>query len=104
MLKIEYKDDYERIQIIEEETLQGFFLVEDCIQENLKYLVFREMPNPIPDTTYVPTLEEKINLQIAQNTAETIEVITLLNEMQRIEQAQSNAELIELIMTLQGGM
>ncbi|WIV11368.1 hypothetical protein [Proteiniborus sp. MB09-C3] len=51
-----------------------------------------------------PTLEEKINLQIAQNTAETLEVIAILNEMQRIEQAQSSAELIELIISLQGGM
>jgi len=41
-------------------------------------------------------------LMIAQNTAEILGVITLLNEQQKLEQAQSNAELIELIMSMGG--
>jgi len=57
----------------------------------------------IPESPKEPTLEEKINLQIAQNTAETLEVLTTLNEMQKIEQAQSNAEMIELILSLNNG-
>lgn len=42
-------------------------------------------------------------LIIAENTAETLEVVSFLNEQAKVEQAQSNAELIELIMML-GGM
>ncbi len=42
-------------------------------------------------------------LIIAENTTETLEVVSFLNEQQKVEQAQSNAELIELIMML-GGM
>lgn len=42
-------------------------------------------------------------LIIAENTAETLEVVSFLNEQQKVEQAQSNVELIELIMML-GGM
>lgn len=51
-----------------------------------------------------PTLEERISLQIAQNTTETLELSSALNEQQKLEQAQSNAEMIELIMSLQGGV
>lgn len=40
---------------------------------------------------------------IAENTAETLEIVSFLNEQQKVEQAQSNVELIELIMML-GGM
>ncbi len=49
-------------------------------------------------------LKIEIDLATAMNTAETLEVITFLSEMQKIEQAQSNAELIELMLSLQGGV
>lgn len=41
--------------------------------------------------------------KIAQNTIETLEVISALNELQKLEQAQSNTEMIELMMMM-GGM
>ncbi len=47
---------------------------------------------------------EQLLIQSAENTAETIESILILNEMQKVEQAESNTELIELMMMLQGGM
>jgi hypothetical protein len=50
-----------------------------------------------------PTKEELLQIQLAQNTAETIEIMTTLHELQKIEQAQANAELIELTMMM-GGM
>lgn len=73
---------------------------------------FHEPPEPEPvdpDDPYPlepgePTLEERMDLKLAQSTTETLELIVLLNEMQRLEQAQSNAELIELMMSLQGGI
>lgn len=49
------------------------------------------------------TKEQELELKLAQNTAETIELLSTLNELQRVEQAQANAELIELMMML-GGM
>lgn len=54
-----------------------------------------------PDTQLTP--EQQLELKLAQNTAETVELVAMLYEMQKIEQAQSNAELIELMMML-GGM
>lgn len=45
-----------------------------------------------------------LEVRLAQNTAETLELISILNEQQKVEQAQSNAEMIELILSLQGGM
>jgi len=47
---------------------------------------------------------EELIIQHAQNTAETIELLATLHELQKIEQAQANTELIELILSLQGGM
>lgn len=65
---------------------------------------FKE-PEPEPvEVVPVPTLEDIMELKMAQNTVEMLEIITLLNEMQKIEQAQSNVELIELMMMLQGGI
>lgn len=107
----EEEDNY----IVDETTEEGRILAQKII-ENYPYFdfVFDDKGNIIdiiptgrPDPGPVipePSLEEKNNLQIAQNTAETLEVIATLNEMQRIEQAQSNAELIELILSLTGGM
>lgn len=48
--------------------------------------------------------EQELELKLAQNTAETLELISALNELQKLEQAQSNAELIELMISLQGGI
>lgn len=47
---------------------------------------------------------EQLLIQSAENTAETIEAILILNEMQKVEQAESNTELIELMTMMQGGM
>lgn len=59
-------------------------------------------------TIILKTPEEKardeLKHQLAENTIETLELISALNELQKIEQAQSNAELIELMLSLQGGM
>ena len=41
--------------------------------------------------------------KIAQNTIETLEIVSALNELQKLEQAQSNTEMIELMMMM-GGM
>lgn len=65
-----------------------------------KYTV-ENTPEPEPPE---PTLEEKFNLQLAQNTVETVELTATLNEIQRLEQAQANVELVELLLTLIGGM
>lgn len=45
-----------------------------------------------------------LTLTSAQNRVETIEIISSLNEMQKLEQAQSNTELIELMMLMIGGI
>ena len=42
--------------------------------------------------------------KIAQNTIETLEIVSALNELQKLEQAQSNTEMIELMMMMMGGM
>lgn len=47
---------------------------------------------------------QELELKVAENTAETLELVATLIEMQKVEQAQSNAEMIELIMSLQGGV
>ena len=59
----------------------------------------------IPLREYIEGLlqTETGQLITAENTAETLEAVSFLNEQQKIEQAQSNAELIELILSLQGG-
>ena len=78
--------------------------VEILIERSTEYIdKLKQLEESIQENNE-PTIEEKINLQIAQNTAETLEALTTLNEMQKIEQAQSNAEMIELILSLQGGM
>lgn len=65
---------------------------------------YDEIQYPLRD--YIAKLmnAEVGQLIIAQNTSETLELMTILNEQAKVEQAQSNAELIELILSMTGGM
>lgn len=116
--------DIEKTIIETNRPLDGYYLVDEStgngmllaqkIRENYPYFDFvfddegnlidiipTERPEPEPPE---PTIEENLSLQLAQNTAETVELIATLYEQQRIEQAQANAELIDLMLSLMGGM
>lgn len=65
------------------------------------------LPPEEQEPVYRKPLSEEVKdleVRLAQNTAETLELVAILNEQQKVEQAQSNAEMIELILSLQGGM
>ena len=64
---------------------------------------YNEMQYPLRE--YIEKLldTETGQFKIAQNTIETLEIISALNELQKLEQAQSNTEMIELMMMM-GGM
>lgn len=87
MQKINYNNESEREGIINDATSKGWILIKDARLLSGNYLEF----------------DTNTELKLAQNTVETLELISALNELQKIEQAQSNAELIELMMML-GGM
>lgn len=57
---------------------------------------------PVEETPM--SLEEQLELKMAQNTAETLELVSFINEQQKLEQAKSSAELIELIMSMKGDL
>lgn len=70
------------------------------------YVIHGEFPEGINHPLRILQLQKKneqLLVQLAQTTAETLEVMTTLHEIQKIEQAEANAELIELMMML-GGM
>lgn len=99
----EYFTNEERDEMISEQTSNGLLLIEEQNISEGNFLIFgTEDDLPIPPIPE-PTLEEILELKIAQNTVETLELISAQNELQKIEQAQSNAELIELMMMI-GGM
>lgn len=73
----------------------------DTDMELVQQIIDEHDPTPLPPK---PTKEELLELKLAQNTAETIELLATLYEQQKVEQAQANAELIELMLSLTGGV
>lgn len=45
----------------------------------------------------------KLSLGMAQSSAETVQLMALLNEQQKLEQAKANAEIIQLLFSMTGG-
>lgn len=117
---IDFEEKWEHTEIIDftpvlpsEEQKSRF---EEVIQLNLpegfgaelgEYVEFGTFPdgfNHVLKMLQLVKENEQLLIQSAENTAETIETVLILNGMQKVEQAESNAELIELMMMMQGGM
>lgn len=106
MYNVEYNSISERELLIEAAAQEGHYaFIENCVDDDSGSIMFA---TPEEGRAYLrqvePSLEEKVELKLAQNTTETLELMAALNELQKLEQAQSNAELIELMLSLQGGM
>ncbi len=117
---VDFEEKWEHTEIIEfipvEPTEEQLGRFEEVIQLNIpegfgaelgnyvEFGIFPEGFNHVLKMLQLVKENEQLLIQSAENTAETIETILILNEMQKVEQAESNAELIELMMMLQGGM